>query len=159
MNRFTGIPNTGSPTHSGHSIRALTLLALIAYALAGCQAQKKSNGMDVGAFMTVENMDRLKQDLREFGDFYDSTVDRASMEIENTSMSKKIRKKSITWHNHLTKQFRSVADESDPREACGKLRGAKHQRKLARPDGRVLRCRPVFQNAYEAATRRSIAGS
>ena len=49
--------------------------ALVVCALAGCEATKTGNGLDAGAFMTVESMDRLKHDLKEFGDFYDSTVD------------------------------------------------------------------------------------
>jgi hypothetical protein len=85
--------------------------------LAGCQAQKKSNGQGAAEYITVEAMDRLKQELKEFGDFYESTTDRASMEIERKSSSKEVRRKSINWHKQLTTQFRSVANEVDPREA------------------------------------------
>ena len=92
MNRSAGTSNTYSPTHPGHPVRALLPLALVICALAGCQAQKTSNRVDAGEYITVEAMDRLKQELKEFGDYFDSAVDRAAMEIERKSTSREVRR-------------------------------------------------------------------
>ena len=117
MNRLTPISDTGAPTHPGRSISALTLLALVVCVLTGCQAQKQSNGVGAGEYISLESIDRLSQELKEFRDYYDSTMDRAAMEIERKSSSREVRKKSLRWHKLLTDQFRSVANEQDPREA------------------------------------------
>jgi hypothetical protein len=106
---------TTRPTRAGRLAAALVLMA-VAWP-AGCALQEKRASKSVDTDLTRQAEAELTVKVREFVEYMQATVDRATMEIERQSSKREHRRAAALWRTNLIDTARSYAGQTSPVDA------------------------------------------